>query len=649
MDWKNRQHVLKGLIFLYQRQTVDEQLGGYTVEDNAMGFNAVDAAFCTSVAKQILDDKRGISQKQYDAIIKIIFKYKLQLDNMDPDGVYLPQTAVVYDPKPMRKVDGEIRINSDKLIFHPYIYPSNQVTELGFKWLEGSNGKSAWVADVTMKRVNALKGMFTLTIDETIDTWIDSQTADKIVELGDDRVLHFQKQMIGFAVSANRAMVGAAPGLGKSLIGIFSAKLVGGKTLIVCPTSLMRNWLIEIDKWNPNAKAEIWHQKLSCTDGLDFVVVNYESIRDNWVDWDEKIIQKKSGKKAKKLINWRTIVDHDFDNLICDESAMIKNRNAQRSKAIEVLAKEFKRVWFLSGFPAKRYYDDLWMQFHILYPKRYTSYWRFAREYCYVDENVWGGYVIKTNQPDAAQRIKANTADFYISRTQEQVLDIPDWLFDDYNIDMHKDQYRLYTEMEEKFKAILPEGDVVLAPIVLTQLLRLVQFASNPLLLGSADNSGKWDAIEEILEFEQLPVIIWTAFIKTAEEMTHRLSKKLRVATLTGQTKPHYRQTIVNNFQDGEIDVLIAHPGVGKYGFTLTAGRTAIYLERTYDGDAYYQSLYRIRRIGTTQSPHVIHLLSSRPNGDNRPTVDHVIHKVLNARKEAGFQITAGEIRDAFE
>lgn len=651
MDWDDQQHVLKGLIFLYRRQTADEQLAGVTVEDNAMGFNAVDAAFCTSIAGRILEEKRGISQKQFDPIKEILRKYKRQLEEMDLDAVDLPLTAVVYDAKPAKSVDGRMEINAftGELIFRPYIYPTTQVREFGFTWVDDDLNKY-WSAPVTIKRINVLRGIYKLEEDEAVEIWVEEQISDKVAVVYDDRVLHFQKQMIGFSVDVGRAMIGAAPGLGKSLIGIMCAKISGGKTLIVCPTSLMRNWIIEIDKWHPDAKAQIWHQRLGSTENLDFVITNYETVRDMWVDWDVKIIEKSSGKKAKKLINWRSIVEHDFVNLICDESAMIKNRKAQRSKAIETIAKEYDRVWFLSGFPAKRYFDDLWMQFHILYPKRYTGYWKFAEEYCHVEKNVWGGYVIKSNNPDAAGRIKANTADFYISRTQEQVLDIPDWIFDDFNIDMKKDQYRLYTEMEERFRAILPEGDIVLAPIVLTQLLRLVQFASNPLLLGSADNSGKWDAITEILQFEQLPAIIWTAFIQTAEEMETRLKKaKYRVASLTGKTKPEARQTIVNNFQDGQIDILVAHPGVGKYGFTLTAGRTAIYLERTYDGDAYYQSLYRVRRIGTKHSPHIIHMLSSRPNGDNRPTVDHVIHKVLNARKEAGFQITAGEIREAFQ
>jgi SNF2 family DNA or RNA helicase len=203
--------------------------------------------------------------------------------------------------------------------------------------------------------------------------------------------------------------------------------------------------------------------------------------------------------------------------------------------------------------------------------------------------------------------------------------------------------------MERTFIATLPDGDEVLAPIVLTQMLRLVQIASNPVLLGGSDDSNKWKAVGEMLEYEQLPAIVWTAFKKTAEMLEQRLGERYRVATLTGDTPEEQRQDIINRFQNGSLDILIAHPGVGKYGFTMTAARTAIYLERGYNGDDYYQSLHRIRRIGTTVSPHVIHLISARPNGvAGGATIDNVIDKVLTYKRDNSMKLTTGLIRDLF-
>jgi SNF2 family DNA or RNA helicase len=178
-----------------------------------------------------------------------------------------------------------------------------------------------------------------------------------------------------------------------------------------------------------------------------------------------------------------------------------------------------------------------------------------------------------------------------------------------------------------------------------------MQFASNPVLLEGINDGAKWKAVEDLIQYEELPAIVWTQFIHTADLLSHKLSTKgLRVERLTGQTDPMSRQDIVDRFQRGDIDVIVAHPAVGKFGITLTKARTAIYCERSFNGDDYFQSLYRIKRIGTTQSPHVINLIATRPMGEEN-TIDHVIDYVLQFRKDQSLAITAstptsGLIRD---
>jgi SNF2 family DNA or RNA helicase len=264
-------------------------------------------------------------------------------------------------------------------------------------------------------------------------------------------------------------------------------------------------------------------------------------------------------------------------------------------------------------------------------------------------QTVWGTSVTG-NQPDAFARIKNNLRDIFWSVPLEDVADVPEWTFEDIEVDLQGEQLRLYNEMELTFRAELPEGDVLLAPNVLAQLLRLVQIASNPVLIDPrVDMGAKWKACMETLEYVSTPAIVWTSFITTAERMTELIRKSgRRVATLTGKTPQDDRQNIVDKFQGGDLDIIVAHPGVGKFGFTLTAGRTSIYLERGYNGDDYYQSLYRIRRIGTTVSPSIVHMIASRPNSDD-PTIDRVIARILKYRMDSSRQLTSGLIREAFQ
>jgi SNF2 family DNA or RNA helicase len=217
---------------------------------------------------------------------------------------------------------------------------------------------------------------------------------------------------------------------------------------------------------------------------------------------------------------------------------------------------------------------------------------------------------------------------------------------------MEATQKRLYTEMETGFVAELPDGDKLVAPNILAQITRLVQLASNPLLVGGPDIHPKWSAVVDLLEYEEKPAIVWTNFIATANALKKLLeSKKYVVRVLTGEVNNKDRDTYVQEFQSGMIDVIIAHPGVGKFGLTLNAAKTAIYVERSYNGDDYYQSLHRVILARVPSSPHIIILRSNYTeevdgNVVEKPTIDHVIHKVLGFKRENSIQITTGVIRE---
>lgn len=521
---------------------------------------------------------------------------------------------------------GTLKIESDKLLFLPDVYPTSHVRSYGFQW---NKDRACWIGPVNYGSIRGVQKLFSdVTLDSTVVSWLKEYEVpnDVLDSIKNSPAKDFQIQPIVTLMHRKRAMLALAPGLGKSFCSIVAAENISElkRILVVSPLSLVRNWRNEIEKWS-GEHAAIWHGSAR-EKATKWVITNYESV----------------------LRDLNFYIANEFDLVIVDESVLVKNRNAKRSQAICSLCKNPKYVWLLSGSPTTKFYDDMWMQLHIIDSSRFSSYWRFAHTYCIVEKNPWGTAIIG-NIENADIILKADLSDIFYARTQDQVTDLPPWLFDTVEIPMSVGQYKLYDQMEKEFIATLPSGDEILAPIVLTQMLRLIQIASNPLLIGGNDDSTKWAAAIEMLEFEELPAIIWTSFKATAKYITDRLSRKYRVAALTGDTPDDVRQSIVDKFQKGGLDVIVAHPAVGKFGFTLTAARTAIYLERSYNGDDYYQSLHRVRRLGTTKSPHVIHLLACRPNGSTKRTIDGVIDKVLEYRKTSTMALTSGQIRNLFD
>jgi len=658
MDWEDRTSVLKALVLLYSLQTEQEKSNHNTVEDNDVGFNAIDAPFLTSVAEQMLVRKRGISSKQFTLVKTKLRKYQRQILSFGIRNVTLPETAVVYVSKDEReKYDGVISTDGAKLLFHPYIYPSKQVKSIGFTW--GQDGNGCWEAPLSLSKYEQLLEVFDdYVIDETITKWIEElERPPELSELiTDSKLLAFQREAVGFMIKEpQRGLLGLAPGLGKTPVSVLAMKELGGRTLVICPYSLLYNWKREIEMW-ADENAEIWHGWIG-RNQANWVITNYETALNYMVSFDIKKYTK-DGKQKVKRVNWRPNAQYNFDNLIVDESVLIKNRYAQRSRAVYTLAnklKQIKRVYLLSGSPTTKFLDDMWHQFHVLDPERFSSYWKFVEEYCVTEENYWGTAIV-ANQKDAPTRLKQQQRDIYFARTQDQVLDLPDWLFDTYEVPMDPKQAVLYKDMQDNFVARLPDGNTVVAPNILSQMTRLIQLASDPQLLGGPSISPKTATAIDLMEFEQFPVIFWTNFVSTAEHLHEMLTDRgLKSGLLIGKTKDTTRDMFVQKFQRNALDAIVAHPGVGKFGLTLTAARTAIYVERSYDGDNYYQSLHRVRRFGTTHSPHVIILLSNIVEQlklhdeieiNEKPTIDHVIHKVLGFKRENSIQITTGLIRE---
>lgn len=557
--------------------------------------------------------------------------------------------------------DGTLRLHRDTLIFTPNVYPSNQVKQFGFTWKKAP--ENCWTAPISIDKINGACSLFTdIDIDWSVRQW--KQENARLVECPPQEDLFiFQNDAVKFLMTHPKVLLALAPGLGKTAVAARSAELKKCKRILtIVPLSLMRNWSNELKKWYKTRPFSIerCHQKVP------------------------------SGKATWTIANYDTILRYPaeflkipFDAVIIDESLMVKNRKAKRTRSlsnfvqgkydkslipgrrgtgISVIRSMFPTVWLLSGAPVTKFYDDMWAQLNILDPKRFSSYWRFANTYCLSETDQWGTQIV-ANQPKAAERLKEDLSDAYFFMTQKEALpNIPDWLFENGNgnieIEMSSEQCRIYDEMETMFRAQLSEepGDVIVAMNTLSRLVRLIQIASNPLLVGGPDDGAKWRAIMELSETIRTPAIIWTNFITTAEYLTKTLKGS---QSLTGRTKEQDRQRIVNEFQAGEIPFLIAHPEVGKYGFTLTAGKSAVYLELGYNADHYYQSLYRLKRIGTIEAPVINHLIAARPNGGGR-TVDHVIRAIMKYRFDMikdltslhGMEykpITYGELQDEWK
>lgn len=382
------------------------------------------------------------------------------------------------------------------------------------------------------------------------------------------------------------AILALSPGLGKTLTAITAAEELGAdRILVVCPLSLVPNWISEVAKWS-NRSAVGWHGRVPGMGGIGWNITNYESV----------VILREQYRKMK------------FDLVIVDESIMVKNRNSLRARAIHMLSKNSGKIWLLSGSPVSRYADDLYMQLNIVEPGAFRSYWRFANTYCFIEKTIWGDKIAGT-RPNID--FKSEFRDLMFVRSQKEVLpELPEVLHESYSLEMGADQKKMYATMNKEFLLEL-EGGTLTAPTKLAQLTRLQQIISCPESIIPGTSSCKMDMVKTLLSTQTLPMpaIIWVNFKATADALYTDLRDTypdLNIQKVTGDTDE--RSKVFEGFQMGAIDILILSIGVGKYGLTLTTAQSAVYYDKTYDGDSYLQSLARIHRIGLDHSPVVISL-----------------------------------------
>jgi SNF2 family DNA or RNA helicase len=414
-------------------------------------------------------------------------------------------------------------------------------------------------------------------------------------------------------------LVVLSPGLGKTAVAIVAAdaSVPDDQIVVVAPASLLRTWEREIRTWGRNVadagSVSIMHGK-----------PDFDAVREaRWL-----------------LVSWDTFVRHTdwflgtWPLWILDESVLAKSRRSHRFKKLDKMRKSVKRVWLLSGSPTTRHSDDLWAQLHLIWPRAFTSYWRFAERYCVVEETPWARVVSGTRRDRDA--VKDN-ADLMIVVNQEDVLDLPEYLFEAIDVDLTPRQAKAYKEMLEQFITELDSGLYLTAESRIAQLLRLQQITS-----WWEGQSAKHDAVVDLISggAYEPPFLFWTHWRDGGDALAARLADLgTRVTHVNGGMSPADKDSQIEAYRRGTSDALVLSIGVGKFGMTLTNTKTVFYMDKTFNADDYFQSLRRVRRIGLTHRPVIVTL---RAPG----TVDELVERNLEGKVESIARVTSADLRE---
>jgi hypothetical protein len=451
-----------------------------------------------------------------------------------------------------------------------------------------------------------------------------------------ERLFPHQRAAVQWLLETPCAFLGDDMGLGKTLsvLSYFRALKTTQAfdlLLVVCPNSLVRNWLREVALWFPELHAtsisgdkgaKAWTLRMLNSEAAqqDVVIVNYEGVRLPYVT-----------PELKRLVSQRRTL------LALDESQRVKNHTAKTFKAMSEIAPSCARRVLLSGTPTPRDVSDLWAQMRLL-----DGGERFGKSYYRWLEGVaelgteFSDFAVKKWHEDAVRESILRAQEIMLRRKKEKVVNLPAKTFSLREVELTGSQRQRYEEIREalilRMRTVSGEQFVREITNILEEYLRAVQVASNPRLIdpewkGEPAKFLELDEIvHELVREQGQKIVVWTNYLGNVRELCERY-KDLGAAPFSGEVSAAERERTVRAFQGEDSPrILVAVPAAGGVGITLTAAQTAVYIDKTWNAEHWMQSVDRIHRIGQRGTVNVISLLGCK--------VDEIIHWNLRRKEQ---------------
>lgn len=416
-------------------------------------------------------------------------------------------------------------------------------------------------------------------------------------------------------------------GLGKTIqtLAFLNEEKSPGKipSLVVCPTSVVENWIREANKFAPQIKiialvGKNRIQNFSQINNYDIVITSYPLIQ-------------------RDLDHYTNCKWH---YLIMDEAQKVKNHRTKTHEAFCRIKAKHKLA--LSGTPIENRLMELWSIFQIIMPGFLMTQTTFKR--------YWAQPIEKSNDQDRKTELRQKLMPFILRRTKDQVLtELPPKTETLHYCELTEKQKILYKEVAEYskseiFKTIDSKGMEKSYFSILTALLRLRQICCHPGLISkethvALDDSGKiqelFPLLEEIID-EGHRILLFSQFVEMLKIIENGITAQNWTSVyLDGSTKN--RQAVIDEFQENEdIKIFLLSLKAGGVGINLTAADYVIHFDPWWNPAVENQATDRAHRIGQVNPVFVYRLIT-------RETIEEKIHNMQQRKKELADSVITDE------
>ena len=490
--------------------------------------------------------------------------------------------------------------------------------------------------DVTVQPdVSAMSGEVTARMNQFVEASRSTDAKVEIPNLQGD-LLPYQHAGVAYAATARRTFIADDMGLGKTLQSIATLEYVWDSypAVVVCPPSLVLNWVAEWNRWLPNRKIVpvINRKDFPERDSYDVVVIGYSNI----AHWEKRLTGHRS--------------------YIFDESHYAKTPTAQRTKAAVKIAKSAHKdgiVLCLTGTPVTNRPNEYASQLDILGRlKDFGGLWGFYRRYCGAFQDNFGQWNISGNShlDELNERLRGTC---YIRRTKDQVLsDLPPVVHSKVLVEGSPAAMKEYIKAEKDILLYIAERARQLAleqgrPSYGAAIAAMIRAEANEHLvrlsvLRRLAAKAKMEVAAEWINtrIENGKKVVVAAHHR---EVVDELARKFGNIRIQGGMSVEEVEENKRRFQTESIDtapVIVLSIQAAKTGHTLTAAEECLFVELPWTPADLDQTYSRLHRIGQKGSVTSTYMLAAG-------TIDEDIYDLIQKKRSVvDAAIEGGEVSD---
>lgn len=419
-----------------------------------------------------------------------------------------------------------------------------------------------------------------------------------------------QKDALERLKNKNRVALYWEMGLGKTFGGSEKMRELGAKVnLVICQKSKVNDW---VEHFQVNYKTI---RVYDLTDKGAFLrfVDNYDSfVGESNRPFIIGVINYELAFRRKELLNLENFT------LMLDESSLIQNEQAKRSKFILKLKAE--NVILLSGTPTGGKYENLYSQMRLLgWNISKKMFYDHYVDYHYDDSNGFPLMIIDgyKNEERLKRKMREHGCDFVKT---DEVFDLPEQVHQTINVPTTK-EYRKFRK--DAIVLIEDEYSDDIGQMLYTELVgdtTLTKMLYERQLCGQY-NADKLDAFRDLVESTNDRLIVFYNF-------NTELSKLIEIAkgfekpfsVVNGDTKT------LNAYESRNNSITFIQYQAGAMGLNLQKANKIVYFTPPLSSELFEQSKKRTHRINQTKPCFYYYLTCKN-------SVEEKIYKTLEMRK----------------